>query len=125
MTTSIMHENLANMVLLYYLVISIWGYIRFFGKKGIDDSYRGALVIAEGLMVLQMALGGFLWLSGFRPGRTIHLLYGALLPVMIPLVYMRTEGRDGRPEILMYATVLLFTVGLTFRANFTGELFIP
>lgn len=120
MATSEIHGVLANMTWLYYTLISIWGYIRFFRKEGINDSYRGALMIAEGLMLVEVLIGGFVWFSGFRPYRTIHLLYGALLPAMIPLVYAQTKGRDGRPEVLMYSTVLLFSAGLMLRAYSTG-----
>ena len=51
------HDGLANTVLLYVLVMGIWGLWRFFRKQGVDSSFWGALVIAEILILVQGGIG--------------------------------------------------------------------
>jgi heme A synthase len=115
------HANLANTALYYFVVLSIWGYFRFFRKEGISSGFWGAIVIAEILLILQSVLGGWLWISGLRPARGVHLLYGIVAPMALPMVYMYTRGRQKRPEMLMYGTACLITIGLVLRATSTGQ----
>lgn len=122
MNLSEIHARLGNTALLYMLLVSLWGFYRFFRQKGINSTYWGMLAIAELLMIAQAGLGIYLWVEGLRPARSIHVLYGLLIPAMIPGAYFYTKGRDGRPEVLVYGTVTIITVGLIFRAIFTGEI---
>jgi hypothetical protein len=118
----LIHERLATTALYYFLVIALWGYFRFFRKQAIDSSYWGALAIAELLVVAEALLGGYLWLSGHQPARGwLHVLYGALIPAMIPLAYVYTRGRAERSEILVYGTVTIITAGLILRAIYTAQ----
>lgn len=119
------HNGLATTALLYFLVISIWGYVLFFRRKGIDPSYWGMLAIGEVLLVAEGLIGGYLWLSGLRPLRSLHLLYGAIIPIMIPGAYLYTKGRAARAETLIYGTATLITVGLIIRAMYTARFVLP
>lgn len=121
----IVHERVATMALLYFLFVSLWGFYRFFRKQGVDSSYWGALAIAEVLVVLQALLGVYLWIEGFRPERSIHILYGVFIPVMIPGAYLYTQGRGERAEILVYGTAAIITVGLILRAIYTAQFALP
>ncbi len=114
------HARLANTAILYFLIVSIWGWVRYFRKQGIDSTYWGMLAIAEILVVAQGLLGGYLWIIGLRPGRVIHLLYGISVLLMIPGGYIYTRGRDERPEIMIYGMVTIVAVGLIMRAMVTG-----
>ena len=114
------HARLANTAILYFLIVSIWGWVRYFRKQGIDSTYWGMLAIAEILVVVQGLLGGYLWIIGLRPGRVIHLLYGICVLLMIPGGYIYTRGRDERPEIMIYGMVTIVAVGLIMRAMVTG-----
>lgn len=119
---TLIHERLATTALYYFLIISLWGYYRFFRKQGIDSSYWGALAIAEVLVLGQALLGLYLWLSGHEPARGwLHVLYGSLIPAMIPLAYVYTRGRTQRSEILIYGTVTIITAGLILRAIYTAQ----
>jgi heme A synthase len=114
------HARLANTAIFFCLALALWGFWRFFRKKGIDPSYRGAAIIAELLILVQGALGAFMWFSGLRPARGIHLLYGIVSALAIPLVYTYTKGREERPEMLLYGVAFLVLVGLLLRAVATG-----
>ena len=114
------HGRLADTALYYFILLSVWGYWRFIRKQGMDPSYWGALVIGEILLLLQAGLGGYMWLVGLRPARWAHYLYGIVGPMALPMVFMYTKGKQERPEMLMYGTTTLITVGLILRAMFTA-----
>ena len=120
-----LHEGLGTTSLYYFLILSVWGYVRFFRNKGIDSTYWGMLVIAELLILAECALGAYLWLGGYRPMRSIHVLYGLILPLMIPAAYLYTKGRGARAEILVYSTAAIITVGLIIRAIYTARFILP
>ena len=115
------HDRLGTTSLLYFLIVSLWGYWRFFRRQGIDSAYWGALAIAEFIVVTEAILGGYLWINGYRPSRSLHVLYGALIPIMIPAAYLYTKGRGARAEILVYGTATIITVGLIVRAIYTAQ----
>lgn len=114
------HARLANTTLLFCIIMALWGSWRFLRKQGIGSSYWGALWIAEGLILFQVALGFFLWFTGFQPARSIHILYGIVSALAIPLVFFYTRGRDARPEMLLYSVAFLILIGLVLRAITTG-----
>ena len=79
------------------------------------------MVIAEVLILLQGALGIYLWIMELRPGRGgIHPLYGVVTALAILFVYVFTKGREDRPEMLMYTVAFLMMIGLALRAMVTG-----
>ncbi len=119
------HNGLATTSLLYFLIISIWGYVLFFSHKGINSGYWGMLVIAEVLILAECAVGGYLWFQGLQPARSLHLLYGAIIPIMIPGAYLYTRGRGARAEALIYGTTTIITVGLILRAMYTARFLLP
>ena len=114
------HARLANTALFFCVIMGVWGGWRFLRKRGMEGSYWGAVVIAEILILAQGFLGGYLWLTGLRPARGIHLLYGIVSGLAIPMIFFYTRGREERPEMLMYAGGFLILVGLVLRAMTTG-----
>ncbi len=121
MNLSEFHAQFANTALYYFLLISLWGYWRFFRKQGLDASYWGAVVIAEVLLLIQSGIGTYLWIIGLRPARGMHVLYGIVSLTALPAVYIYTKGRSERADMLMYSTTALITVGLLLRAIFTAQ----
>jgi hypothetical protein len=121
MTIFEIHARLGNTVILFVVIMAIWGAWRFLKGQGLISSYWGAVVIAEVLILSQGAMGAYLWAIGARPAQGgMHILYGVVSLLPLPLVYVYTKGRDGRPEILMYTVAFLILVGLVLRAISTG-----
>ena len=120
MSLTMLHNRLGNAAILFFLIISLWGFWRFFRKQGIDPSYWGALAVGEVFLLAQSGIGAYLWVIGARPARGIHILYGIVALMAIPMAYTYTRGRDNRPEGLIYSTTTLFTVGLILRAIMTA-----
>jgi heme A synthase len=120
MSLTAVHDSLANTALIYFAILAIWGLVRFARRQGVSSNYWGALVIAELLILAQGTLGAYLWYSGLRPGRGIHILYGLVSALSIPAVYVYTKGGEERRDMLIYAVVALVTVGLILRAMTTA-----
>ena len=115
------HARLANTAMIYCGILAIWGLFRFFRKEGLSGGYFGAIVIAEILLVIQGAIGVFLWMGAgrYRPGY-VHWLYGFVLVLAAPIVYAYTKGRQDRPEMLLYAVAYIIMIALVLRATVTG-----
>ncbi len=114
------HARLANTVLYYAVALAVWSWWRFARRQGISPSYWGALAVFELLLMAQGGLGAYLWLSGLRPERTVHVLYGVVSMLMIPGVYAYTHGREERSETLIHAAATLVLIGLILRAVVTA-----
>ncbi len=121
MSLPIIHARLANTALLYFVIITIWGFWQYFRKQPVSNSYWGALVIAEILIVVQGALGIFLYLIGLQASRGgMHILYGIVGALGIPAAYVFAKGRIDRNTILVYAAVALLCAILFLRSMATG-----
>lgn len=121
MTLTAIHDRLSITIVLYVFILAVWGLWRAAHKQGLNSSFWGALVINEILIILQGALGAYLWSISLRPERGwMHILYGVVVVITLPASYAFTRGRDGRSEMLIYGLVLLALVGLVGRAIITG-----
>lgn len=114
-----LHAQLATALILYLAALGIWGIALGLGGSGPTPSYRGSLVIAEVVVVLQGLLGAGAWISS-GPGDAIHVLYGLALVVTLPLV--ATIVREGSPRrtALSLGLAALFAAGLAIRGVTTG-----
>lgn len=114
------HGRLGTTTLYFFLILGVWGLWRYIRKQDVSSNYWGALVIGEILVVFQGLFGGYLWLIGERPGRSIHILYGIISALVIPAVYAYTKGDEKRPVLLIYAASLLVGALLIIRAITTA-----
>ena len=114
------HGRLGYTAMYFMILMAVWGLWRFFRKQGVDSNYWGALAIGEILILAQGLLGGYLWIIGERPGRSIHILYGIVTALVIPGVYAYTKGDEQRRAILIYGVALLISALLILRAITTA-----
>lgn len=114
-----LHVQLATVLVLYLAALGVWGLALGIGGSGPTPSYRGSLVIAEVVIVVQGLLGAGAWVST-GPGDAIHVLYGLALVVALPLV--ATVVREGSPRrtSLSLGLASLFAAGLAIRGITTG-----
>ena len=63
------HDRLSITILMFCIVLAVWGAIRFLRKQGLSGSYWGAVVIAEVVILMQGALGVYLWFIGCEESR--------------------------------------------------------
>jgi hypothetical protein len=115
------HAQLAIAVMLFNLILGVWGFIKFLRRDGMDGNYFGAVALSPILGLIQMAVGLILVIQGLGVSvRFVHYLYGALVVIAVPAVFAFTRGRDDRGAVLIYAAVLVLTSVFGFRAYTTG-----
>ena len=122
MTLNEIHGRLANTAILYIAIMTLWGLWRFIRRQGVDSSYRGALAVAEALLLAQGALGAYLFFSGVGHLERgfMHILYGVVGVLVIPSIFLYTREDEQRLSVLVYVALLLFLVGILFRSVATG-----
>lgn len=121
MNIVIIHNRLSITILLYVIIVCLWGFWRYIRKASINGNYWGVLTIAEILILLQGVLGIVLYFIGLQPARGgMHVLYGIVGALGIPAVYAFTKGRNDRKIILIYAAVLFFNAVIFIRSMATG-----
>ncbi|HEY0492348.1 MAG TPA: hypothetical protein VGD57_02655 [Candidatus Dormibacteraeota bacterium] len=90
-------------------------------KREATSGYRSSLVMTEVLFIAQGLVGALLFVAGNkRPHDGLHILYGVLLVIALPIASSYTSNRAPRREPLVYGVVGLFMVGLSIRAILTG-----
>jgi hypothetical protein len=115
------HISLATAVMLFNVVLGVWGFIKFFRGDGMDGNYFGAVALSPVIGLVQMIVGLVLVSMGLGVNvRFVHYLYGALVIITVPAVFAYTRGRDDRGAVLIYAAFLLLIAGFGLRAYTTG-----
>ncbi len=120
-----LHGRLALSVIMFALAVGVWAAWDYFRGRGVSSSYWGALAIGEILVLGQGVVGVLLVLTGARPADLLHFLYGALVAMGWPAVYVYTSGRTTRNEAAFYALVSFFIFGLAIRGIMTGGTLTP
>jgi heme A synthase len=116
---STLHEFFKNAILIYLTLCAIWGLASAVRGRSMSDSYRTALLIAEGLFVVQAVVGVALLLGGKTPPNPLHYLYGFVGLVVLPSV-IGFVGRGKTRDSLWLGLTCLFLVGIALRAWTTG-----
>lgn len=118
MNAYLLHDRLSNAVIIFALILGLWGLFKYFRGDGVDGNYFGAVVIGELLIIAQIVLGIILFAGGARPDRSLmHILYGAAAVISFPAVYAYTQGDQSRRAMLTWGVVGLFVFGCAVRAT--------
>lgn len=116
----LMHDRLATSMLLFMAAVGVWGLFLYFTGNGVTGSFSGALAIGEVLILAQVGFGAVLYLKGFRPESSIHILYGLTAVVALPFIWSYMRERDARQALLIFSLGALFVAGLAVRVMTTG-----
>lgn len=114
------HGVLANSVVLYLLLVGLWGLRGYLRHYGVSRNYLGALAIGEAVLLLQALVGAVLLFMGRVPREELHYLYGVGSALGLPLAYSYLRGREDRRALLVYSLTTLFVFGLAVRAITTA-----
>ena len=109
------HRLLSNTIWLFFLLLGLWGLYRAYRSEVVDGGYLGAMVIAEGLFILQGILGTIIGINNGSFDR-IHVLYGIFGIVFLPFIYFYQRGDDSNRGQWVYAFATLFMFGIALRA---------
>jgi len=114
------HAMTARAVSIFTLLITLFAVFRLIRNAPLGSDFWGAVVIGEGLILIQTILGVVLLIQGAVPGRIIHYLYGALNLLAWPAAYSYSRGQESRRETIIWVLVSAFLFGLSLRAAGTG-----
>lgn len=117
-----LHNSLATTMILFMSVCGLWGIFAAL-RGGLSGSFSGALVVGEGLILMQGLLGILAYLAGGQPSRgLVHNLYGATAALTLPAIYLIVgRGKSDRQQALLLGLGALFIVGLAIRGITTGR----
>ncbi|MBV9281505.1 MAG: hypothetical protein JOZ41_15605 [Chloroflexi bacterium] len=115
-----LHQGFARVVLIYSLLVAIWGLFLYLRGRNPSGSYLGALVINGGVVLLQALIGVTLAIQGYRPHDGLHFLYGVAALVTLPAAYLYSNGGTERRDSLVFGLGALFLFGIGIRAITTG-----
>lgn len=115
-----LHQGFASVVLLYSAILALWGLFLYVRGANPSGSFTGALIILEGVAVLQSLIGLVLLLQGHRPHDALHYIYGVGAVLTLPVAYSYSDRAHSRRDSLVFALGALVLVGIALRAATTG-----
>jgi hypothetical protein len=115
-----LHQGFFTVVVVYAIIVTLWGALLFLRGSGPTGSYRGALFIMQGVAMFQSLAGLIVLATGYRPHDALHYLYGVAVVLTLPVAYSFSLQGDERRASGIYARAGLALVGLAVRASTTG-----
>lgn len=115
----LLHDRLAIAIVLYFAILGMWGVAAWRADRGPSPSYRGALVVAEAVALLDGVFGATLFLD-HQPRELVHVLYGLSIVLAIPAGFVYARDRTPAQQSLVLGLVSLFAFGLAIRGITTG-----
>ena len=116
MTTIIwLHAHWVWVALATTGLVGLWGLGLAIFKQRPGRAFGIAAALAIVAMLVQVAAGVALYVYGLRPLNGFHVFYGILIAVTFSLAYVYRAHLARRPA-LWYGLLLLFVMGLGFRA---------
>lgn len=116
-----LHNSFFLVVVVYSLLIGLWGMGLFIRGSNPSGSFLGALVLAEGVGIVQGLFGLFVVVAGYRPHDALHWLYGIVVVATLPVAYAFSDGGRERRDSLYFALGAFFIVVIALvRAAPTG-----
>ena len=109
------HAALAQSIVIYFLVLSVWALVTHFRAGRLSGSFWGTAIIGELLFVGQAILGTALLLEGRAPVHIVHVLYGATGVLVLPFTYGYLPRYRERESVIV-GVVCLFLFGIALRA---------
>jgi hypothetical protein len=114
------HGVLARALLLFAVLLGIWGTYLYFRKSAVTGGFRSSFLILAGLIAVQGVAGLVVLAAGHRPTELLHIVYGAFAVLFIPGVYLYAQGGTPRREAVFLAAAAWVVSIAFFRGFATG-----
>lgn len=114
------HDRLATTMLLFMAVLGTWGVLSYARGGTLSGNIAGTFLIGQGLVAVQVLAGVALYVGGYRPTNSIHLLYGVTAILVLPFAWSYLRDRNPRQALMIYSLLALFIAGLATRGMATG-----
>ena len=96
-------------------VVGAWGLLLAITRKVPGRAFAIGRALAVVAILVQVAAGVYLYSNGVRPGNSFHVFYGVVIVITLTLAYLYRSTMAKKPA-LTYGILLLFVMGLGFRA---------
>lgn len=119
-TLAFLHGFGARALLIFAVVLGVWGTYLYFRKHELNGGFRSSYLIMGGLTALQGLIGLVAFITGGRPTELLHLVYGAFAVLFIPGAYFYAQGGTRRREAVILAGAAWIVSIAYFRGIATG-----
>lgn len=120
-TLALIHRLGANALLIFAVVLGVWGTYQYFRHSAVSGGFRSSYLIMAGLTAIQGLFGLAAFALGGRPeGQLLHLVYGVFAVVFLPGAYLYAHGGNPRREALILAGAAWIVSVAYFRGIATG-----
>ncbi len=87
---------------------------------GLARAFHWLLIATAALGALQAVVGGIIFLTGARPGDSLHFVYGGIVLLAIPVAYAYSDQKRVRRDIIIMVIAIVAIIGAAVRAFMTG-----
>jgi hypothetical protein len=98
-----LHGYGARVLLIYAVVLAIWGTYRYFRHQQLSGGFRSSYLIMAGLTAVQGLVGLVAFALGGRPNVLLHIVYGIFAVIFLPGLYLYAQGGPHRREAVILA----------------------
>jgi heme A synthase len=102
-TLGSLHGYGARVLLVYAVVLGLWGGITYFRNKDVSGGFRASYLIMAGVTAVQGLLGLATLALGARPIELLHIVYGIFAVIFLPGAYLYAQGGARRREAVVLA----------------------
>ncbi|MGQ9550141.1 MAG: hypothetical protein ACUVWS_16095, partial [Roseiflexus sp.] len=112
-----LHANLLFTILLVFSVLALWALILGLLQRPAGAWLHSGMAIGVLLVLSECILGIIMLVRGLLPFRPeMHILYGMLTLLTIPIAHSSARNREPRSQGLMYAFACMVVCILALRA---------
>ncbi|NWG22288.1 MAG: hypothetical protein HXY39_18425 [Chloroflexi bacterium] len=112
-----LHANLLFTILLVFGVLTVWALGHALLRRPAGQWLHGGMAVGVLLVLAECILGAIMLLRGLLPLRPeMHVLYGIIALLTVPIAHASARHRAPRPQGLVYALACLFVCVIVLRA---------
>lgn len=116
-----LHELGARVLVLYAVVLGLWGAFLYFRRASVTGGFRSSFLIMAGVTALQ-GLAGLVVFITARPSdfNLLHIVYGIFAVLFLPGAYLYAQGGTKRREAVVLAGAAWIVAIAYLRGFATG-----
>jgi len=115
-----LHSLGARALVVYAVLLALWGTYSYFRHDRISGGFRSSFLIMAGLVAVQGAFGGLVFLAAQRPHELLHVVYGFFALLFLPGAYLYAHAGSPRREALVLAGAAWIVAVAFVRGIATG-----
>lgn len=120
-TLSFLHGFGARVLLIYAILLGLWGTYFYFRNVRVSGGFRSSYLIMAVLIPLQGLFGIAALVAKGNPREgLLHMVYGVFAVIFVPGAYRYAQGGNTRRETLILAGAAWIVAIAFFRGIATG-----